>query len=78
MCHLESKPKKFNKDEVQKVLYVGIDSLRKKENWYYRGLYSNDWIYEFENEILWGATAKMIRSILVLNLDSNSDSLPHP
>ena len=78
LCHLESKPKKFNKDEVQKVLYVSIDSLRKKENWYYRGLYSNDWIYEFENEILWGATAKMIRSILVLNLDSNSDSLPHP
>ncbi len=78
LCHLESKPKKFNKDEVQKVLYVTIDSLRKKENWYYRGLYSNDWIYEFENEILWGATAKMIRSILVLNLDSNSDSSLHP
>jgi len=27
---------------------------------------------------LWGATAKMIRSILVLNLDSNSGSLLHP
>ena len=78
LCHLESRPTKFNKDEVQKVFYVSIDSLRKKENWHYRGLYSNDWIYEFENEILWGATAKMIRSILVLNLDSNSGSLLHP
>jgi len=78
LCHLERRPTKFNKDEVQKVFYVSIDSLRKKENWHYRGLYSNDWIYEFENEILWGATAKMIRSILVLNLDSNSGSLLHP
>lgn len=78
LCHLDSKPKKFNKDEVQKVLYATIDSLGSKDNWYYRGLYPNDWIYEFDNEILWGATAKMIRNILDLNLDSNSGSVLHP
>ena len=66
------------RDRVQKVLYATIDSLGSKDNWYYRGLYPNDWIYEFDNEILWGATAKMIRNILDLNLDPNSGSVLHP
>ena len=46
--------------------------------WHYRGFYSNDWIFEIDNEILWGATAKMVRKILNLTLDSNPDYEPHP
>ena len=41
-------------------------------------MYPNDWIFHIDNEILWGATAKMIRSILNLKLDFTQDSEPHP
>ena len=75
---MENKPKKFNKDEVQKVLYASIDDLKLEKNWVYRGLYPNDWIFYIDNEILWGATAKMIRNILSLDLDFNQDSELHP
>ena len=78
LCSLKSKPKKFNKDEIQKVLYAKIDDLMNETNWHYRGLYSSDWIFEIDNEILWGATAKMVRSIFSLSLDSNLDYEPHP
>ena len=78
LCLLENKPKKFNKDEVQKVLYASIDDLKLEKNWVYRGLYPNDWIFHIDNEILWGATAKMIRNILNLDLDFNQDSELHP
>jgi 8-oxo-dGTP pyrophosphatase MutT (NUDIX family) len=78
LCFLKSKPENFNKDEVQKVLYAKIDNLMNETNWHYRGFYSNDWIFEIDNEILWGATAKMVRKILNIALDSNSDYEPHP
>ena len=78
LCRLENKPKKFNKDEVQKVLYASIDDLKFEKNWVYRGLYPNDWIFHIDNEILWGATAKIIRNILNLDLGFNQDSEPHP
>ena len=78
LCFLKSKPEKFNKDEVQKVLYAKIDNLMNETNWHYRGFYSNDWKFEIDNEILWGATAKMVRKILNLTLDSNPDYEPHP
>ena len=78
LCELENKPKNFNKNEVQKVLYASIDDLKIEKNWLYRGMYPNDWIFHIDNEILWGATAKMIRSILNLKLDFTQDSEPHP
>ena len=78
LCLLESKPQKFNKNEVQKVLYASIDNLKDKNNWIYRGLYPSDWIFEIDKEILWGATAKMIRSVLNLNLGLDYDSVTHP
>ena len=78
LCLLESKPQKFNKNEVQKVLYASIDNLKDKNNWIYRGLYPSDWIFEIDKEILWGATAKMIRNILNLNLGLDYDSVTHP
>ena len=52
--------------------------LKLEKNWVYRGLYPNDWIFHIDNEILWGATAKMIRNILNLDLDFNQDSELHP
>ena len=78
LCLLESKPQKFNKNEVQKVLYASIDNLKDKNNWIYRGLYPSDWIFEIDKEILWGATAKMIRNVLNLNLGLDYDSVTHP
>ena len=63
---------------MQIVLYAIIDYLMNETNWHYRGFYSNDWIFEIDNEILWGATAKMVRKILNLTLDSNPDYEPHP
>ena len=78
LCLLKSKPEKFNKNEVQKVLYAKIDNLINETNWHYRGIYPNDWIFKIDNEILWGATAKIVRKILNLNLDSNQDYELHP
>ena len=78
LCFLENKPKKYNKNEVQKVLYASIDDLKLEKNWLYRGYYPNDWIFNIDDEILWGATAKMVRNIFNLDLDSNQDSEPHP
>ena len=78
LCNLKNKPKKFNKKEVQKVLYASIDELKDENNWIYRGRYQSDWIFHIDNEILWGATAKMIRNMLNLNLVFDYDSATHP
>ena len=76
LCFLKRKPEKFNKDEVQKVLYAKIDNLMNETNWHYRGFYSNDWIFEIDNEILWGATAKMVRKIFE-NKSSRDHKIKH-
>ncbi len=68
LCSLSIKPKEFNTSEVQKVIYEPIRDLMNKDNWSYRGVYSDDWVYKLEDEILWGATAKMIRLLLKLKL----------
>ena len=78
LCLLKNKPKKFNKNEVQKVLYASVDELKDENNWTYRGRYTSDWIFHIDNEILWGATAKMIRNILNLNLGLDYESVTHP
>ena len=58
----------FNKDEVQKIFYEPIEKLIDKNNWSYRGAYDDDWIYMLDDEILWGATAKMVRALCDLRL----------
>ena len=68
LCSLSIKPKQFNTSEVQKVIYEPIRNLMNKDNWSFRGAYSDDWIYMLGDEILWGATAKMIRLLLKLKL----------
>ena len=55
-------------EQEQKVIYEPIRNLMDKDNWSHRGAYSDDWIYMLEDEILWGATAKMIRLLLKLKL----------
>ena len=44
-----------------------------KNNWNYRGRYEGDWIYHIEDEVLWGATANMVK-LFNLNLVEFSDS----
>ena len=53
---------------MQGVFYLNILDLKNAKNWKYRGNYENDWIYPFENEILWGATAYMTRELLEIEL----------
>ena len=60
---LYEKQSNFNKDEVQKIFYEPIEKLINKNNWSYRGAYDDDWIYMLDEEILWGATAKMVRTL---------------
>ena len=61
---IDKKPESFNDSEVQEVYFVSIDELKNEKKWIYRGLYDNDWIFNIDNEILWGATAKMVRRLL--------------
>ena len=68
LCNLSIRPKQFNTIEVQKVIYEPIRNLMNEDNWLFRGAYSDDWIYMLGDEILWGATAKMIRLLLKLKL----------
>jgi hypothetical protein len=42
--------------------------LMNKNNWNYRGRYEGDWIYYIEDEVLWGATANMVKKLFNLNL----------
>ena len=65
---LYEKQSNFNKDEVQKIFYEPIEKLIDKNNWSYRGAYDDDWIYMLDDEILWGATAKMVRTLCNLRL----------
>ena len=61
---IDKKPESFNDSEVQEVYFVSIDELKNEKKWIYRGLYDTDWIFYIDNEILWGATAKMVRRLL--------------
>jgi len=45
---------------------ISIDELSNQQNWRFRGIYPNDWIFKIRNETLWGATAKMTRELLGL------------
>ena len=66
ICKLHKKPESFNKSEVQEIFFVSIDELSNQQNWRFRGIYPNDWIFKIRNETLWGATAKMTRELLGL------------
>jgi hypothetical protein len=66
LCRLHKKPESFNKSEVQEIFFVSIDELSNQQNWRFRGIYPNDWIFKIRNETLWGATAKMTRDLLGL------------
>ena len=66
LCSLTKLPTTFNKDEVQEVFLVPIEKLGNSENWEFRGIYPDDWIFRINNETLWGATAKMTRQLLGL------------
>ena len=66
LCRLHKKPESFNKSEVQEIFFVSIDELSNQQNWRFRGIYPNDWIFKIRNETLWGATAKMTRELLGL------------
>ena len=71
VCLIENKPISFNKSEVQNIYYVSIEELENQKNWNFRGLYETDWVFDIDGEILWGATAKMIRNLLSFpNVDS--------
>ena len=68
VCQLLEKPKNFNVSEVQEVFFVEIKKLSNPNNWSYRGTYPDDWIFMIGKEILWGATAKITRRLLNLDL----------
>ena len=67
VCLIENRPSSFNKAEVQNIYYVSIKELENKKNWKFRGLYETDWVFDIDGEILWGATAKMVRNLLSLS-----------
>ena len=67
VCSLKRKPDSFNEAEVQDLYFVSINELSNQQNWRFRGIYPNDWIFKIHNEILWGATAKMTRELLGLS-----------
>ena len=68
VCESFDKPTKINKDEVQDFYLLDISDLDNLNNWEFRGNYDNDWIFKFNDQILWGATAHMTRNLLNLNL----------
>lgn len=67
LCNLKRKPESFNEGEVQDLFFVPIDELSNQQNWRFRGIYPNDWIFKIRDETLWGATAKMTRELLGLS-----------
>ena len=67
VCSLKRKPDSFNEAEVQDLYFVSINELSNQQNWRFRGIYPNDWIFKIHNETLWGATAKMTRELLGLS-----------
>tara|TARA_X000001036_G_scaffold135843_1_gene128637 strand:- start:404 stop:919 length:516 start_codon:yes stop_codon:yes gene_type:complete len=66
VCSLKRKPDSFNEAEVQDLYFVSIKELSNQQNWRFRGIYPDDWIFKILNETLWGATAKMTRELLGL------------
>ncbi len=68
LCNLKVKPSSFNEKEVQNIFYIPIEDLINIKKWQFRGLYSEDWVFKIEDEILWGATAKITRSLFNLDL----------
>ena len=64
VCLISDKPSSFNKSEVQDLYYVPIEELKKEKNWVFRGHYDSDWVFDIDGEVLWGATAKMVRNLL--------------
>lgn len=68
VCESTDKPTKFNKDEVQDFYLLNISDLEIPNNWEFRGNYDNDWIFKFDDQILWGATAHMTRNLLNVSL----------
>ena len=67
VCSLKRIPDSFNEAEVQDLYLVSINELSNQQNWRFRGIYPNDWIFKIHNETLWGATAKMTRELLGLS-----------
>ena len=59
----------FDETEVKKVYSVDIPYLKDRNNWEYRGWYDSDWLIRIEEDILWGATARMTLELLQLKLD---------
>ena len=41
-----------------------LEELKKEKNWVFRGHYDSDWVFDIDGEVLWGATAKMVRNLL--------------
>jgi len=68
ICETSDKPDRFNENEVQDIYFLKIEDLENSDNWIYRGNYENDWIFNFQDQILWGATAYMTRALLGVNL----------
>jgi 8-oxo-dGTP pyrophosphatase MutT (NUDIX family) len=53
--------------EVEVIIEPTIDELLDEDRWVTRDWYGHDlWFYEFEEGILWGATAFMMRELLDL------------
>ena len=70
ICKLDSvNLLEFNNTEVQKVYSIDLTYLNNPSNWEYRGLYDSDWIVRIEEDILWGATARMTLDLFQLRLD---------
>jgi len=67
LCSLSKLPISYNKSEVQSVFLVPIEELRDTNNWRFRGVYPQDWVFKIEQETLWGATAKITRELLSLS-----------
>ena len=60
---------KVNEAEIEKLLFVPLEHLLNKdscweESWAYKGSPYSMYFYHFENNIIWGATAKIARHFL--------------
>ncbi|MGA1479090.1 MAG: NUDIX hydrolase [Candidatus Actinomarina sp.] len=65
---IEYQPTRFDNKEVQSIHLVPIRKLNNPLLWEYKGRYQDDWIFKIEEEELWGASAKMIRNLLNIQL----------
>lgn len=60
---------KVNEAEIEKLLLVSLEHLLKKdsfweESWTYRGVPYPMYFYRYESNVIWGATAKIVRHFL--------------